>query len=70
MARGPVNFRERDVAAAIRAARKAGETGDVRVRIGKDGWIEVIISRENAPEPAEAEQPGNALDKWMADHAG
>lgn len=54
MPRGPVNFRERDVAAAIRAARKAGETGAVRVEIGKDGKIVIITSRENA-EPVAAE---------------
>lgn len=56
MPRGPANFRERDVTAAIRAARKAGETGHVRIEIGKDGKTVVIISRESAPEPAEADE--------------
>lgn len=55
MSRGASNFRQRDVEAAIRAARKAGETGTVRVEIGKDGRIIIITSRESAePEPAEA----------------
>jgi hypothetical protein len=57
MPRGPANFKERDVTAAIRAARKAGETGQVRIEIGKNGKTIVIISRENAePAPAEANE--------------
>lgn len=43
--RGPARFRERDVKAAIRAARAAGE--DVAaVEIDTNGKIRVIVGRE------------------------
>ena len=48
--RGACNFRQRDVAAAIRAARDAG-LSVARVEIGKDGAITLV-----AGEPA---KPGN-----------
>jgi len=44
--RGACNFRQRDVAAAIRAARDAG-LSVARVEIGKDGAITLV-----AGEPA------------------
>jgi len=47
-------FRERDVARAIRAARKAGEKGKVRVEI-ENGKLIVIASPPNAAEPADGE---------------
>lgn len=43
MARAPLTFRERDLKAAIRAVRKAGETGPFRVEIENDGRLVVII---------------------------
>ncbi len=52
MARAPLRFRERDVTAAIKAARKAGiEVGGVE--IARDGTIRVIVS---SPHPATAER--------------
>ena len=47
-------FRERDVARAIRAARKAGEKGEVRVEI-ENGKLVVIASPPKAAEAADAE---------------
>lgn len=49
--RGPATFRERDVKAAIRAARKAGETGAVRVEI-EDHRVVVIIGGQDAVDIA------------------
>lgn len=58
MSRGPTTFRQRDVEAAIRAARNAGEQV-YRVEVGKDGRIIIITSRENAEPPA----PANPWDE-------
>lgn len=43
--RGPATFRERDVKAAIRAVKAAGEDV-VGVEIDADGKIRVIVGRE------------------------
>lgn len=43
--RGPARFRERDVKAAVRAVRAAGEEV-AGVEIGVDGKIRVIVGRE------------------------
>jgi hypothetical protein len=43
MSRGPVNFKQRDVAAAIRAAVQAGQQVD-RIEIHRDGSIIVILT--------------------------
>ena len=48
------HFRERDVARAIRAARKAGEKGEVRVEI-ENGKLVVRASPPKAAEAADAE---------------
>jgi hypothetical protein len=50
----PAHFRERDVVRAIRAARKAGEKGKVRVEI-ENGKLIVIACPPNAAEPADGE---------------
>lgn len=53
MSRGPTTFRQRDVSAAIKAARDAG-CEVYRVEIGKDGKISIVTSREliaTSPEP-------------------
>jgi hypothetical protein len=62
--RGPNAFKQHDVTRAIRAAKAAGV--DVAgVEIDKDGKIHVIVGKpRNAPTEA------NALDQWMAAHAG
>jgi hypothetical protein len=43
MSRGPLTFKQRDVAAAIRAAVQAGQRVD-RVEIRRDGSIVVILT--------------------------
>jgi hypothetical protein len=58
MARAPTRFTERDVKAAVRAVRAAGERVE-RVEISKDGRIVIILSHESA-EPIAAE--GNEWD--------
>jgi hypothetical protein len=40
----PARFRQSDVTRALKAAKSAG-FGDVRVRIGADGQIEVIVGK-------------------------
>lgn len=47
--RGPARFRERDVKAAVRAVRAAGEAV-AGVEIGGDGAIRVIVVRNGTPE--------------------
>jgi hypothetical protein len=49
--RGPARFRERDVKAAVRAVRAAGEEV-AGVEIGVDGKIKVIVGREPIAAPA------------------
>jgi hypothetical protein len=44
MSRGPATFRQRDVAAAIRAAKAAG-CQVARVEIGKDGKIIIVTGK-------------------------
>jgi hypothetical protein len=46
MARSGCTFRQRDVAAALRAARDAG-VEVARFEIGKDGRIVVIVGKPN-----------------------
>jgi hypothetical protein len=52
VSRGPTTFRQRDVTAAIKAAKAAGLTV-ARVEVGKDGRIVVVT----------AEQAATATDK-------
>jgi len=54
MSRGPQNFRQRDVAAAIKAARQAG-IEVARVKIEKDGTI-TIITRAGRADGAVPEE--------------
>jgi hypothetical protein len=63
--RRPSTFRQRDISRAIRAARQAGEKGEVRVELDGSGNIVIISSRE----PAAKAEPENALDQWVASHA-
>jgi len=60
MARGPTTFRQRDVAAAIKAVRHAG-IEVARVEIDKTGKI-VIISSVRVPPPL----PEPEFDEWEA----
>lgn len=54
MSRGPQTFRQRDLSAAIKAAKAAG-CEVARVEIGKDGRIAVILAGEK-------EQPAGKTD--------
>jgi len=45
MSRGPQTFRQRDLCAAIKAAKAAGCEVS-RIEVGKDGRIIVILARE------------------------
>jgi hypothetical protein len=60
MPRGLTTFRQRDVAAAIKAARHAG-LEVARVEIDKTGKI-VIVSSIGVPPPL----PEPELDEWEA----
>lgn len=59
MARTALTFRERDVKAAVRAVRAAGEEV-AAVEIAKDGRIRIIVSREGIT--AEAGNPWDNED--------
>jgi len=59
MPHGPLTFRQRDVEAAIRAARAAG-CEVVRVEIDKAGKISVVTSRDAPPHQA----PERASNPW------
>jgi hypothetical protein len=49
MPRAPTTFRQRDVAAAIKAARAAGCIV-ARVEVGKDGRIILILTGKEQPD--------------------
>jgi hypothetical protein len=55
--RSPARFKEREVARALRAAKRAG--GVERVELALDGQINIILE-------GPATQPGNDLDEWIA----
>jgi hypothetical protein len=54
MSRGPTTFRQRDVAAAIRAARRAG-IEVARIKIERDGTITIISGKPEEPDTTGAE---------------
>ncbi|MGC2415899.1 MAG: hypothetical protein WA459_24790 [Stellaceae bacterium] len=58
MARGPATFRQRDVAAAIRAAKAAG-CEVVRVEVDKAGKIIVVTAGKPEPPP-----PSDKRNEW------
>jgi hypothetical protein len=49
MSRGPQTFRQRDLCAAIKAAKAAG-CEVARIEVGKDGRIVVILAREQTED--------------------
>ena len=65
MARGPLTFRQRDVVAAIKAAKRAG-VENFRVEIDKEGLIAIIVAGDD-PAAAGSEwdvvfdEPASAL---------
>jgi hypothetical protein len=64
MARAPSKFRQGDVTRVVKGVVAAG-VEVMRVEVDIDGRINVIASKlGNAPAGA------NALDQWMAAHAG
>jgi hypothetical protein len=58
--RSPNRFKEREVARALRAAKRAG--GVERVELALDGHINIVLA-------GPATQPGNDLDEWMKKRA-
>jgi hypothetical protein len=59
MARGECTFRQRDVEAALRAARNAG-VDIARIEIGKDGRI--VMTTGNGAEPNK-QQEGDDVNR-------
>jgi len=55
--RSPARFKEREVARAVRAAKRAG--GVSRVELALDGHINIILE-------SPATKPGSDLDEWLA----
>lgn len=66
MARAPTTFRQRDVSAAIKAAKVAGCEVS-RVEIGKDGKIVIITGPPAPPDDAEPCEQKNPWDKVLSD---
>ena len=66
MSRGPLPFRQTDVARAVRGAVAAGLTVQ-RVEVDKAGKIVVIVGEPD--KAATASESDNPLDQWMAKHA-
>jgi hypothetical protein len=60
MSRGPLTFKQRDVTAAVKAVVAAG-VEVARIKIGKDGSIEI-----NTGKPAEFEPEGRGENEWDA----
>jgi hypothetical protein len=64
MSRAPCTFRQRDVTAAIKAVVAAGLTV-ARVRIGRDGSIEVVPKADDDDPPAGTDgQPAGGPSEW------
>jgi len=49
MSRGPTTFRQRDVSAAIKAAKAAGCT-IARVEVGRDGKVVLVLTKGEIDE--------------------
>ena len=64
MARAPSRFRQRDVTRLVKGVVAAG-LDVMRVEVDIDGRINVFAGR-----PGHAPTGANALDQWMAAHAG
>jgi hypothetical protein len=60
MSRRPSTFRQRDVAAAIKAAKAAG-CEVARIEVGKDGRIVVILASEKE-QPIS--KPVGCMNEW------
>jgi hypothetical protein len=59
MSRGPTTFRQRDVAAAIKAAKAAGCIIS-RVEVGRDGKVILVL----AAGERESEAPIGSRNEW------
>lgn len=62
MSRGPQTFRQRDLCAAIKAAKAAG-CEVARIEVGKDGRIVVILASEKEHQ---GEKPNGCVNEWDA----
>jgi hypothetical protein len=59
VSRGPLTFRQRDLAAAIKAAKAAGVVID-RIEVGKDGLIKIVLRGDATPPP----EPVAGSNEW------
>jgi hypothetical protein len=59
MARGPLNFRQRDVTAAVKAVKKAGENV-ARVEVDGEGKIIIYVGATNMVATNEAVETWDA----------
>jgi hypothetical protein len=64
MSRGPTTFRQRDLAAAIKAARAAG-CAVARVEVDKDGRIILVLVTGEEHSPAAQAENANEWDKIL-----
>jgi hypothetical protein len=62
MSRAPQTFRQRDLSAAIKAAKAAG-CEVARVEVDKSGRIIVVIANPKGQPP---EEPGEGANEWDA----
>jgi len=62
VSRGPQTFRQRDVAALIKAAAAAGRSV-ARIEVGKDGRIVVILVSDRGQSD---EKPSGYANEWDA----
>jgi hypothetical protein len=65
MSRGPTTFRQRDVTAAVRAARAAG-IEVARVEVDRSGKITVIAGQPSAEGQITNSDQHNEWDDWLA----
>jgi hypothetical protein len=61
MSRGPTTFRQRDVAAAIKAAKAAGCIV-ARVEVGRDGRVILVLATGDKPSTEPGTGSGNEWD--------
>jgi hypothetical protein len=63
--RGPLNFRQRDVTAAVKAAKNAGENV-ARIEVDREGRITIYVGDGNMPAVTTANQLERRIDEEVA----